>query len=135
MLYDNIDLSWKSFFEDEIQKDYFTKLMQEVENEYETSVCFPPKDLIFNAFEKCNLNNLKVVIIGQDPYHGDGEANGLCFSVNDGIKIPPSLNIFAEINSDFDSVFLPTNGNLERWAQQGILLLNASLTVRKDRSK
>ena len=88
---------------------------------------------IFNAFEKCKLSNLKVVIIGQDPYHGEGEANGLCFSVNDGIKIPPSLkNIFAEINSDFDSIFLPTNGNLERWAQQGILLLNACLTVRKD---
>lgn len=133
MLYDNIDLSWKSFFEDEIQKDYFTKLIHEVENEYETSDCFPPKDLIFNAFEKCNLNDLKVVIIGQDPYHGDGEANGLCFSVNDGIKIPPSLkNIFAEINADFDSIFLPTNGNLERWAQQEILLLNASLTVKKD---
>ena len=129
MLYNNIDLSWKSFFNDEIQKDYFQKLMQEVENEYESSVCFPPKELIFNAFEKCNLNDLKVVIIGQDPYHGDGEANGLCFSVNDGIKIPPSLkNIFAEINSDFDSIFLPTNGNLERWAQQGILLLNAIFT-------
>lgn len=133
MLYDNIDLSWKSFFEDEIQKDYFTKLMQEVEFEYDSSICFPPKDLIFNAFDKCNLNDLKVVIIGQDPYHGDGEANGLCFSVNDGIKIPPSLrNIFAEINSDFDSIFLPINGNLERWAQQGILLLNDSLSVRKD---
>jgi uracil-DNA glycosylase len=133
MLYDNIDFSWKSFFEVEIQKDYFLKLISDVENEYETSVCFPPKHLIFNAFEKCNLNDLKVVIIGQDPYHGDGEANGLCFSVNEGIKIPPSLkNIFAEINSDLDSIFLPTNGNLERWAQQGILLLNASLTVRKD---
>lgn len=133
MLYDNIDLSWKSFFEDEIQKDYFIKLMQEIEYEYDSSICFPPKDLIFNAFEKCNLNDLKVVIIGQDPYHGVGEANGLCFSVNDGIKIPPSLrNIFAEINSDFGSIFLPTNGNLERWAQQGILLLNASLSVRKD---
>jgi len=133
MLYDNIDFSWKSFFEVEIQKEYFLKLISNVENEYETSVCFPPKHLIFNAFEKCNLNDLKVVIIGQDPYHADGEANGLCFSVNEGIKIPHSLkNIFAEINSDFDSIFLPTNGNLERWAQQGILLLNASLTVRKD---
>lgn len=133
MLYDNIDLSWKSFFDVEIQKEYFLNLISNVENEYETSVCFPPKHLIFNAFEKCNLNDLKVVIIGQDPYHGDGEANGLCFSVNDGIKIPPSLkNIFAEINSDFDSIFLPTDGNLERWAHQGILLLNASLTVRKD---
>ena len=133
MLYDNIVSSWKSFFNDEIQKDYFQKLMQEVEDEYETSICFPPKDLIFNAFEKCNLNDLKVVIIGQDPYHGEGEANGLCFSVNEGVKIPPSLkNIFAEINADFDAVFLPTNGNLERWAKQGMLLLNASLTVRKD---
>jgi uracil-DNA glycosylase len=107
--------------------------MQEVENEYNTSVCFPPKKLIFNAFEKCKLNDLKVVIIGQDPYHGVGEANGLCFSVNEGVKIPPSLkNIFAEINADFDAVFLPTNGNLERWAKQGMLLLNATLTVRKD---
>ena len=133
MLYNNIDLSWKSFFNDEIQKEYFIKLMQEIEYEYDSSICFPPKDLIFNAFDKCNLNDLKVVIIGQDPYHGEGEANGLCFSVNDGIKIPPSLrNIFTEINSDFDSIFLPTNGNLERWAQQGILLLNASLSVRKD---
>jgi len=133
MLYNNIDLSWKSFFNDEIQKDYFQKLMKEVEYEYDSSICFPPKDLIFNAFEKCNLNDLKVVIIGQDPYHGKGEANGLCFSVNEGVKIPPSLkNIFAEINTDFDAVLLPTNGNLERWAKQGMLLLNASLTVRKD---
>lgn len=133
MLYKDIDFSWKPFFDAEIQKDYFSKLMQDVENEYNTSVCFPPKELIFHAFEKCKLDDLKVVIIGQDPYHGEGEANGLCFSVNDGVKIPPSLkNIFAEINSDFDSIFLPTNGNLERWAQQGILLLNAGLTVRKD---
>ena len=133
MRFDTIDFSWKSFFDAEIQKDYFLKLISDVENEYNTSVCFPPKYLIYNAFEKCNLNDLKVVIIGQDPYHGDGEANGLCFSVNEGIKIPPSLkNIFAEINADFDMIFLPTNGNLERWAQQGILLLNASLTVRKD---
>ena len=125
--------SWKPFFEIETQKEYFVKLMQDVENEYNTSVCFPPKELIFHAFEKCKLNDLKVVIIGQDPYHGEGEANGLCFSVNDGVKIPPSLkNIFAEINSDFDSIFLPTNGNLERWAAKGILLLNAGLTVRKD---
>jgi uracil-DNA glycosylase len=133
MLYKNIDFSWKPFFEIETQSDYFVKLMQDVENEYTTSVCFPPKDLIFHAFQKCKLDDLKVVIIGQDPYHGEGEANGLCFSVNDGVKIPPSLkNIFAEINSDFDSIFLPTNGNLERWAEQGILLLNAGLTVRKD---
>jgi uracil-DNA glycosylase len=133
MLYKNIDFSWKPFFKSETQKEYFVKLIQDVENEYANSICFPPKELIFNAFEKCKLNDLKVVIIGQDPYHGEGEANGLCFSVNDGVKIPPSLkNIFAEINSDFDSIFLPTNGNLERWAEQGILLLNAGLTVRKD---
>lgn len=133
MLYKDIDFSWKPFFDIEIQKDYFLKLMQDVENEYANSVCYPSKELIFHAFEKCKLDDLKVVIIGQDPYHGEGEANGLCFSVNDGVKIPPSLkNIFAEINSDFDSIFLPTNGNLERWAKQGILLLNAGLTVRKD---
>lgn len=125
--------SWQPFFDVETKKDYFLKLMQDVENEYASSVCFPPKEFIFHAFEKCKLEDLKVVIIGQDPYHGDGEANGLCFSVNDGVKIPPSLkNIFAEINSDLDSIFLPTNGNLERWAQQGVLLLNAGLTVRKD---
>lgn len=133
MLYKDIDFSWKPFFDVETQKEYFSQLMQDVENEYNTSICFPPKNLIFNAFATCKLNDLKVVIIGQDPYHGEGEANGLCFSVNDGVKIPPSLkNIFAEINSDFDSIFLPTNGNLERWAAQGILLLNAGLTVRKD---
>jgi uracil-DNA glycosylase len=125
--------SWKPFFDAETQKEYFLKLMKDVENEYNTSVCFPPKELIFHAFSTCKLDDLKVVIIGQDPYHGEGEANGLCFSVNDGVKIPPSLkNIFAEINSDFDSIFLPTNGNLELWAAQGILLLNAGLTVRKD---
>lgn len=125
--------SWKPFFDTEIQKDYFLKLMQDIEKEYNSSICFPPKELIFHAFSTCKLDDLKVVIIGQDPYHGVGEANGLCFSVNDGVKIPPSLkNIFAEINSDFDSIFLPTNGNLERWAEQGILLLNAGLTVRKD---
>ena len=125
--------SWKPFFDAEIQKDYFLKLMQDVENEYNSFICFPPKELIFHAFSRCKLDDLKVVIIGQDPYHGAGEANGLCFSVNDGVKIPPSLkNIFAEINSDFDTIFLPTNGNLERWAEQGILLLNAGLTVRKD---
>lgn len=136
-LFDNfmftISTSWHAFFKEESQKEYFIQLMQVVENEYKTTTCFPPKDLIFNAFEKCDLTNLKVVIIGQDPYHGEGEANGLCFSVNDGVKIPPSLkNIFTEINSDFDRIFLPTNGNLEHWATQGVLLLNASLTVRKD---
>lgn len=133
MIDSTINSSWQPFFEQEKSKKYYAELMLSVEEEYQNFICFPPKDLIFSALNKCALNDIKVVIIGQDPYHGEGEANGLCFSVNDGVKIPPSLkNIFAEINTDFDSIFLPTNGNLERWAEQGVLLLNASLTVRKD---
>ena len=125
--------SWADFFEIENKKPYFEDLMNTVAEEYENYTCFPPKDLIFNAFNFSDFKNLKVVIIGQDPYHGDGEANGLCFSVNDGVKIPPSLkNIFTEINTQYDRIFSPTSGNLESWAKQGILLLNASLTVRKD---
>lgn len=127
------DASWQNHLAAEFQKPYFIELMQQVDEEYQNLTCFPPKDLIFNAFEKCSFDAINVVIIGQDPYHGEGEANGLCFSVNDGVKIPPSLrNIFAEINLEFDSIFTPTSGNLERWASQGILLLNAGLTVRKD---
>jgi uracil-DNA glycosylase len=107
--------------------------MLQVEQEYATTTCFPPKDLIFNAFEQFDFEETKVVIIGQDPYHGMGEANGLCFSVNDGVAIPPSLkNIFQEINSEYDRILFPTSGNLERWSKQGVLLLNAGLTVRKD---
>lgn len=129
----NIHPSWKAVLESEFEKPYFIDLMQKVDNEYANFTCFPPKELIFNAFEKCSFDDLKVVIIGQDPYHGDGEANGLCFSVNDGVKIPPSLrNIFAEINAEFDTIFTPTSGNLERWARQGVLMLNATMTVRKD---
>lgn len=125
--------SWQSQLKEEFQKPYFLELMQQVENEYQTTTCFPPKELIFNAFEQFDFQQTKVVIIGQDPYHGTGEANGLCFSVNDGIAIPPSLkNIFSEINSEYDRLLFPTSGNLERWAKQGILLLNAGLTVRKD---
>lgn len=128
-----IHSSWQNVLSDEFEKPYFNLLMKAVEDEYQNYVCFPPKELIFSAFNQFDFNDLKVVIIGQDPYHGEGEANGLCFSVNDNVKIPPSLlNIFKEINLDFDTVFLPTSGNLERWAKQGILLLNASLTVRKD---
>ncbi|WP_298223206.1 uracil-DNA glycosylase [Flavobacterium sp.] len=124
---------WQTVLVDEIKKTYYHELMQAVENEYQNTICYPPKDLIFAAFEKCSFENLKVVIIGQDPYHGTGEANGLCFSVNDGVAIPPSLrNIFREINADFDTIFIPNSGNLEHWARQGVLLLNASLTVRKD---
>ena len=125
--------SWQTILSNEIQKPYFQDLMKAVDEEYKIHTCFPPKDLIFAAFDHCSFDDLKVVIIGQDPYHGVGEANGLCFSVNEGVKIPPSLrNIFRELNDDLGTVFLPTSGNLEHWAKQGILLLNASLSVRKD---
>ena len=128
-----LPLDWQTVLTDEIKKPYFKELLARVENEYQNTVCYPPKDLIFAAFEQCSFDNLKVVIIGQDPYHGEGEANGLCFSVNDGIAIPPSLrNIFREINTDLDSIFIPNSGNLTHWAKQGVLLLNATLTVRKD---
>lgn len=129
----NISTSWQEKLVEEFQKDYFKELMTQVEKEYATSICYPPKELIFNAFNSCSFEEVKVVIIGQDPYHGEGEANGLCFSVNNEVKIPPSLrNIYREIASDLDSIFIPTNGNLQHWANQGVLLLNASLTVRKD---
>jgi uracil-DNA glycosylase len=125
--------SWNNQLKSEFQKPYFLGLMQQVEQEYAKTTCFPPKDLIFNAFEQFDFNETKVVIIGQDPYHGTGEANGLCFSVNDGVAIPPSLkNIFTEINSEYDRILFPTSGNLERWSKQGVLLINAGLTVRKD---
>lgn len=132
-MFNAISSSWKELLADEFQKPYFLELETAVEKEYANGTCFPPKDLIFAAFNHCSFEELKVVIIGQDPYHGKGEANGLCFSVNDGVKIPPSLrNIFHEINADLDRIFLPESGNLERWAKQGVLLLNASLTVRED---
>jgi uracil-DNA glycosylase len=125
--------SWNNQLNQEFQKPYFLELMQQVEQEYATTTCFPPKELIFNAFEQFDFEETKVVIIGQDPYHGTGEANGLCFSVNDGVAIPPSLkNIFTEINSEYDRILFPTSGNLERWSKQGVLLVNAGLTVRKD---
>lgn len=125
--------SWEALLASEFQKPYFAELMKQVEQEYATTTCFPPKELIFSAFEQFDFQDTKVVIIGQDPYHGIGEANGLCFSVNDGVAIPPSLkNIFTEINSEYDRILFPSSGNLERWAKQGVLLLNAGLTVRKD---
>lgn len=125
--------SWQVVLSDELQKPYFEELLIKVNEEYATTVCYPPKELLFEAFNQCSFEDLKVVIIGQDPYHGDGEANGLSFSVNDGVKIPPSLrNIFREINTDLETLFLPSSGNLVRWAQQGVLLLNASLSVQKD---
>ena len=129
----NLNPEWQTILSDEIQKPYFADLMESVAEEYKTNICFPPKELIFSAFESCSFKDLKVVIIGQDPYHGNGEANGLCFSVNDTVRIPPSLrNINRELSDDLGTIFLPTSGNLEDWAKQGILLLNASLTVRKD---
>lgn len=129
----NLIPSWQNVLSDEIEKPYFHELMNTVDQEYQNSVCFPPKELIFSAFNNCSFENIKVVIIGQDPYHGDGEANGLSFSVNDSVRIPPSLrNIFREINTDLDYIFMPSSGNLESWAKQGVLLLNASLSVRKD---
>ena len=125
--------SWKTVLKEEFQKSYFVNLMQKVNFEYQNKTCFPPKNLIFEAFNSCSFDNLKVVIIGQDPYHGAGEANGLCFSVNEGIANPPSLkNIFKEIENDVG--FAEKNGNLQRWASQGVLLLNATLTVEKDKA-
>ena len=124
-----IDPSWKAVLQPEFDKEYFEKLTEFVRNEYRTKLTFPPATLIFNAFDQCPFDKVKVVIIGQDPYHGDGQAHGLCFSVNDGVAFPPSLlNIFKEIDRDL-GIKPPTSGNLIRWAQQGVLLLNATLTV------
>ena len=130
----NLEPSWKNILSDEFEKPYFKNLIAQLEQEYEENSCFPPKDLIFASFDFCSFDDIKVVIIGQDPYHGEGEANGLCFSVNDGVKIPPSLrNIYKELNEDV-GVEIPISGNLERWAKQGVLLLNAGLSVRKDQA-
>lgn len=128
-----ISNSWQEKLKNEFEKPYFKVLENQVEQEYDENSCFPPKELIFNALNLCSFEAVKVVIIGQDPYHGEGEANGLCFSVNENVKIPSSLrNIFSEIAADLNTVFLPTNGNLQHWANQGVLMLNDSLTVRKD---
>ena len=125
-----IEESWKRLLEPEFRKDYFVKLTDFVREEYRSGTVYPQGQLIFNAFEKCHFDMVKTVIIGQEPYHGPGQAHGLCFSVNDGIKHPPSLvNIFKEIGNDFGHPY-PSSGNLERWARQGVLLLNATLTVR-----
>ena len=125
-----IEPSWKELLKDEFEKPYFSELIQFVKNEYKTTKIYPPGKLIFNAFDHCPAEQTKVVILGQDPYHGPGQAHGLCFSVPEGIDQPPSLqNIFKEINNDLGKP-VPTSGNLERWAEQGVLLLNATLTVR-----
>ena len=125
-----IEASWKEQLKDTFVTPYFTKLTQFVKQEYEQHTIYPSSELIFNAFNSCPFNKVKVVIIGQDPYHGPNQAHGLCFSVNDGVKFPPSLkNIFKELKADL-GIELPLTGNLEHWAKQGVLLLNATLTVR-----
>ncbi|MBC3758866.1 uracil-DNA glycosylase [Hyunsoonleella sp. SJ7] len=122
--------SWKGYLREEFEKPYFSDLVAFVKQEYASRQCFPPGKEIFNAFNHCHFEDVKVVIIGQDPYHGPGQANGLCFSVQDGITHPPSLiNIFKEIENDL-GVPYPKSGDLSRWAKQGVLLLNATLTVR-----
>lgn len=125
-----IEKSWQEVLQTEFDKPYFENLVGFVKQEYASNTIFPPAGQIFNAFNTCPFNNVKVVILGQDPYHGPGQAHGLCFSVNDGVQFPPSLqNIFKEITSDL-GIPAPKTGNLTRWAEQGVLLLNATLTVR-----
>lgn len=125
-----IETSWKKVLNEEFGKPYFTELTNFVRSEYQSNKCFPPGKQIFSAFDRCSFDDLKVVILGQDPYHGIGQAHGLCFSVNNDIPHPPSLiNIFKEINNDLNIPY-PKSGNLGAWADQGVLLLNATLTVR-----
>ena len=126
----NLEKSWKQALADEFTKPYFRDLAEFVREEYKANTVYPPPKLIFKALDSCPLKAVKVVVLGQDPYHGPKQANGLCFSVHESVKIPPSLvNIYKEIESDL-SVTPPSHGNLDRWAQQGVLLLNATLTVR-----
>ncbi len=121
--------SWRNLLADEFDKTYFKDLTDFVRLEYKTKTVYPPPAKIFCALDLCPPENIQVVILGQDPYHGAGQAHGLCFSVNDGVQIPPSLqNIYKEIKSDL-GIEIPKSGNLERWANQGVLLLNATLTV------
>lgn len=130
-----IDLDWQLLLEDEFNARYFNYLLKKISYEYNQYLCYPRFNNIFSAFNNCPINLLKVVIIGQDPYHGYNEANGLCFSVNDNIPIPPSLkNIFKEIYSN-KKHFFPISGNLINWAKQGVLLLNSILTVRSGKPK
>ena len=125
-----IEQSWKSRIGEEFEKPYFAALVERVRQEYAQNTCYPPGRLIFNAFNTCPFDKVKVVIIGQDPYHEPGQAMGLSFSVPDGVMMPPSLvNIFKEVQQDLGTP-LPLTGNLTRWAEQGVLLLNATLTVR-----
>jgi uracil-DNA glycosylase len=126
--------SWSAVLKDEFEQLYFKKLDQFVKNAYSATTCYPKGEQIFAAFDRCIFESIQVVIIGQDPYHGPGQANGLCFSVNDGIAFPPSLrNIFLELHNDLGEAF-PESGNLNRWADQGVLLLNATLTVEQGKA-
>lgn len=133
-IFDDMDVkiapSWKGLLSEEFHKAYFQELITFVKKEYKTQTIYPKGGDIFKAFDCCDFSDVKVVIIGQDPYHGPGQANGLCFSVSPGIRIPPSLlNIYKEIHSDLGKP-IPLSGDLERWAKQGVLLLNATLTVK-----
>lgn len=122
--------SWKNALKSEFQKEYFTQLTSFVKNEYQTQTVYPPGKEIFRAFDKCDFDQVKVVILGQDPYHGPDQANGLCFSVREGVPFPPSLvNVFKEVKGDLGKE-IPPHGSLDSWAEQGVLLLNATLTVR-----
>lgn len=126
-----IDPSWYRVLKDEFEKPYFTELSAFVKQEYKNEAVYPPPKYIFRAFDLCPFDKVKVVILGQDPYHGQGQANGLCFAVDHGTALPPSLqNIFKEIESDLGQPLKNKSGDLERWAKQGVLLLNATLTVR-----
>lgn len=125
----NINKSWNKILEKELKKDYFISLLKTTKNNYNNNTCFPKRSNIFSAFNYCSFEKLKVVIIGQDPYHGTNQANGLSFSVNSNEKLPPSLkNIFLEINNDLKTN-IRTNGDLADWASQGVLLLNSILSV------
>lgn len=124
--------SWKTRLTDEFQKDYFRSLKEFLDEERKNHVIYPPGNLVFSAFNFTPFENIKVVLLGQDPYHGPGQANGFCFSVNDGLRFPPSLaNIFKEVRTDCGCE-IPFTGNLEGWAKQGVFLLNATLTVRQN---
>ncbi len=125
---------WDNLLKEEYEKEYFKKLIERINKEYEIKTIFPPKGEVFNAFKLTEYDNIKVVILGQDPYHGTGEAEGLSFSVKENIKMPPSLqNIFKELNSDLN-YNIPKNGSLKKWAKEGVLLLNSILTVEKDKA-
>ncbi|MGL5123039.1 MAG: uracil-DNA glycosylase [Fusobacteriaceae bacterium] len=136
MLEINLEKSWKELLKKELKKDYFIKLLNFLEDEYKNENIFPKKENIFNLFNKIKFSDIKVVILGQDPYHGKNQGNGIAFSVNDGIKIPPSLrNIYKELDLEYretnEKIIIPTHGNLISLVEQGVFLLNTVLTVRE----